>query len=85
MIEAGIAAAIALITGSAALTNRLHKRIDEVHSRITEVDRRVDSAELHIARNYVFKTDFENAFRKMETHMVRIEDKLDQIMMNKNG
>ena len=84
MIEAAIPAFLAIITGLAALTNRLHRRIDEVHGKITEVDRRVDTAELSMARHYVFKSDFENAFSKMEAHMVRIEDKLDQMIM-KNG
>ena len=84
MIEAGVAAALAIITGLAAVTNRLHKRIDEVQANVTEVDRRVDTAELAMARNYVFKTDFERAFEKMEDHMVRIETKLDQMLMG-NG
>lgn len=78
MIEAGLTLAIALITGGAVLTTRLHKRIDQVNGRI-------DSAELNVARNYISKGDFETAFRKMESHMVRIEDKLDQIMLNRYG
>ena len=81
MFEAGVAVALAAITGFATLTNRLHKRIDEVSSKVTEVDRRVDTAELTMARHYVYKEDFEKAFRKMEDHMVRIEEKLDQMMI----
>ena len=84
MVEAGVAASLAVITGLAALTNRIHRRIDDVHSRVAEVDRRVDTAELTMARHYVSKSDFENAFHKMEAHMVRIEEKLDQVIM-KNG
>ena len=84
MVEAGVAASLAVITGLAALTNRIHRRIDDVHSRVSEVDRRIDSAELNMARHYVFKTDFENSFYKMEAHMIRIEEKLDQVIM-KNG
>ena len=84
MVEAGVAAGLAVITGLAALTNSIHRRIDDVHSRVAEVDRRVDTAELTMARHYVFKSDFENAFHKMEAHMVRIEEKLDQVIM-KNG
>jgi hypothetical protein len=82
MVEAGVAASLAVITGLAALTNRIHRRIDEVHSRVAEVDRRVDTAELTMARHYVFKSDFENAFHKMEAHMVRIEEKLDRLVFN---
>ena len=82
MVEAGVAASLAVITGLAALTNRIHRRIDDVHSRVAEVDRRVDTAELTMARHYVFKSDFENAFHKMEAHMVRIEEKLDRLVFN---
>ena len=84
MFEAGVAVALAVVTGFAALTNRLHRRIDDVHSRVNEVDRRVDAAELTMARHYVYKDDFEKAFAKMEDHMVRIETKLDQMLMH-NG
>ena len=84
MIEAAVAAALAVVTGLAAVTNRLHKRIDEVQANVSAVDRRVDTAELTMARSYVFKTDFEKAFEKMEDHMVRIETKLDQMLIN-NG
>ena len=81
MIEAGVAAGLAVITGLAALTNRLHRRIDASIDRIEAVDRRIDTAELTMARHYVYKEDFEKAFRKMEDHMVRIEEKLDQMMI----
>jgi hypothetical protein len=84
MIEAGVAAGLAVITGIAALTNRLHRRIDESVTRIEAVDRRIDRAELDMARNYVYKSDFENAFQKMEDHMIRIETKLDQLTL-RNG
>ena len=84
MIEAGVAAGLAVITGLAALTNRLHRRIDESVTRIEMVDRRIDRAELDMARNYVYKSDFENAFQKMEDHMIRIETKLDQLTL-RNG
>jgi len=84
MFEAGVAVALAAITGFATLTNRLHKRIDEVDGKVAAVDRRVDAAELSMARHYVYKEDFEKAFAKMEDHMVRIETKLDQMLMH-NG
>jgi|DEB0MinimDraft_6_1074348.scaffolds.fasta_scaffold13496_4 hypothetical protein len=84
MIEATVAATLAVITGLAAVTNRLHKRIDDVQANVTAVDRRVDTAELSMARHYVYKEDFEKAFEKMEDHMVRIETKLDQMLIS-NG
>lgn len=84
MIEATVAATLAIFTALAAVTNRLHKRIDDVQVSVTAVDRRVDTAELSMARHYVYKEDFEKAFEKMEDHMVRIETKLDQMLIN-NG
>lgn len=54
----------------AALTNRLH-------SRINDLDRRVDSVELSIAQNYVSKNEHYAAMEKLEEHMIRIEQKLD--------
>ena len=77
MIEAGVSALVALIAGGAAITNRLH-------SRINELDRRVDSFELRVATSYVPQEQFGEAISKMEAHMIRIENKLDQMLL-KNG
>ena len=77
MIEAGVSALVALIAGGAAITNRLH-------SRINELDRRVDSFELRVATSYVPQEQFGEAMSKMESHMIRIENKLDQMLL-KNG
>lgn len=84
MMEAAVSAVVAVIAGLAAVTNRLHNRINTVHSRISEMDRRVDSVELRIATNYVDKAEFKAGLQRMEDHMVRIENKLDQIVM-RNG
>ena len=51
---------------------------------ITDMDRRVDGIELRIATNYVDKSEFKAGLQRMEDHMVRIENKLDQIVM-RNG
>jgi len=85
MIEAAVAAGLAVITGLAALTTRLHRRIDESIARIELVDQRIDHAELDMARHYVYKSDFENVFRKMENHMIRIEDKLDGLLLTRRS
>ncbi len=77
MIEAGVSALVAVIAGGAAITNRLH-------SRINELDRRVDAFELRVATNYVPQEQFGVAMKKMEDHMIRIENKIDQIVL-KNG
>jgi Tfp pilus assembly protein PilF len=77
MIEAGVSAVIALVAAGAALTNK-------VHNRITEMDKRLDTFELRVATSYVPKQDFETAVQKMEDHMIRIETKIDQMIL-KNG
>jgi len=77
MIEAGVAAGIALFTAIISVHNRLH-------SKISDVDSRVDKVELRVAENYVQKQELSTALQKMEDHMIRIENKLDQIVL-RNG
>ena len=77
MIESIVSATIAVIAAGAAITNR-------TNSRISELDRRLDTFELRVATSYVPKEDFTTAMSKMEDHMIRIENKLDQIVL-KNG
>lgn len=74
MIEAVVSATVAALAAGAALTNRLH-------NRITELDTRVDAFELRIATNYVSQEQFGEAISKMEAHMIRIENKLDQMLL----
>lgn len=78
MIEAFIGAAIAAITGAAALTNRLY-------NRISDVDRRIDGIELRIAERYVSREELSTSLRRFEDHMVRIENKLDAIVIGKSA
>jgi len=75
MIEAGVAAGIALFTAIVSVHNRLH-------SKINEVDGRVDKVELRLAENYVPRQELAVALQKMEDHMVRIEQKLDRLVFN---
>ena len=70
MIEAGVSAVIAIVAAGAALTTR-------VHNRINDMDKRLDTFELRVATSYVPKQDFETAVQKMEDHMIRIENKID--------
>lgn len=77
MIEAAVSAVIAIIAAGAAVSNRLH-------SRITDMDSRIDAFELRVATHYVQKEDFSTAVEKIEDHMIRIENKIDQIVL-KNG
>ena len=81
MLEALISVAIAGIAGGAALNNRLHQRINNVHDRISGLDRRIDAIELGVAQDYVSKADLSVMTKRMEDHMVRIEEKLDRISM----
>ena len=74
MIEAGVSAVIALVAAGAALTNK-------IHNRINYMDKRLDTFELRVATSYVPKQDFETAVQKMEDHMIRIENKIDQIVL----
>ena len=73
MIESLISAAVAVITGGAVLTSR-------IHARILELDKRIDQVELGMAQSYVSKADFERTLERVETHMLRIEDKLDDLV-----
>ena len=72
MIESLVSAAVAVITGGAVLTSR-------IHTRIMELDKRIDQVELGMAQAYVSKADFERTLERVEGHMIRIEDKLDKI------
>ena len=80
-MEALVAAVIAIVAGGSALNNRLHNRINNVHDRISGLDRRIDSIELNVAQDYVSKADLSTMVQRMEDHMVRIENKLDQIVL----
>lgn len=74
MIEGVISAAIAALTGVFALHAKLSQKIGEV-------DTRIDRVELRIAEKYVQREELSTALKKMEDHMVRIENKLDQIAL----
>ena len=83
-MEALVSAVIAMVAGGAALNNRLHNRINNVHDRISGLDRRVDAIELNVAQDYVSKADLSVMVQRMEDHMIRIENKLDQIVLRSN-
>ena len=83
-MEALVTAVIAIVAGGATLNNRLHSRINNVHDRISGLDRRIDAIELGVAQDYVSKADLSTMVKRMEDHMVRIENKLDQIVLRKN-
>jgi len=79
-----VSVSIAAVAAGAALNNRLHQRVNNVHDRISGLDRRIDAIELGVAQDYVSKADLSVMTKRMEDHMVRIETKLDQIVL-RNG
>ncbi len=73
MVEALVPVVIAIVTGGGVLFQR-------VHNRIHDLDRRVDGVELKVAEAYVSKNEFNNAVNSMESHLIRIKDKMDQLV-----
>jgi len=78
----------ALITGVASLIIGVGSGVLTVNgrsnSRMDEIDKRIDGIELRFAEKYVPRQELANALQKMEDHMIRIENKLDQIAL-RNG
>ncbi len=72
MLEVGVPVAIALFTGLGAITSRLH-------GRIHEIDKRIDNVELRVAEQYVSKADLKTMIARIETHMIKSEEKLDRM------
>ena len=74
MVEVLITTGIAVVTGMSVLTQRLH-------TRITELDRRIDKVELRVASDYVTKQELSAIMERMEAHLIRIEEKMDNISL----
>ena len=72
MLEIVVPIALAAVTGLAAVTNRLHNRIHEL-------DKRVDEVELRVAEKYVSKADLDGMIDRVESHLIRLENKLDKL------
>lgn len=73
MIEAIVPAVIATITGVGVLFNK-------VNARVSALDHRVDKLELKLVESFTTKQDFNAAMIRMEEHLVRIENKMDQFI-----
>ena len=76
MIEAILPVGVALATGFSVLITR-------VHNRVHELDKRLDGVELRVATEYLSKSEFTLSMERVEAHMVRIENKLDQLANKK--
>lgn len=81
MIETAIAGAISLVIGVSGGVLAVSSRSN---SRMDDIDKRIDGIELRIAEKYVPRQELATALQKMEDHMIRIENKLDQIVL-RNG
>jgi len=78
MIEiiAVVATVVTAIVGSmSSLLSRLHRRVDQL-------DKRLDGVEIRVATDYVSKKDLTAIVTRVESHMIRIEEKLDLIVIN---
>ena len=71
-MEAVITVVIAALSGLGVLHGRLS-------GRIHELDRRIDSIEVKVAEKYVTKADMSDIIDRVTDHMVRIENKLDNL------
>jgi len=81
MIETAIAGAISLVIG---VSGGVLAVSSKANSRMEQLDKRIDAIELRFAEKYVPRQELANALQKMEEHMIRIENKLDQIVL-RNG
>ena len=73
MVEALIPVAVAAATGFSVLIRGLY-------TRVHDLDQRVDAFELRVAENYVSNESFQSALERVEAHMIRIENKLDNFL-----
>ena len=81
MIETAVTGVISLVIGVSGGVMAISSRSN---SRMDQIDKRIDSVELRLAEKYVPRQELANALQKMEDHMIRIENKLDQIVL-RNG
>jgi prefoldin subunit 5 len=81
MVEAIITGVASLIIGVGSGVLTVNGRSN---SRMDEIDKRIDGIELRFAEKYVPRQELAHALQKMEDHMIRIENKLDQIAL-RNG
>ena len=74
-MEVAVTVIIAALSGLSVQFGRLN-------SRLHELDRRLDGIEVKVAENYVTKTDMSEILNRVTDHMVRIENKLDNLQQS---
>ena len=72
MLETLIPVGVAMATGFSVLIRGLY-------TRVHDLDSRVDKFELRVAESYVSKESFNITLERVESHMIRIENKLDKL------
>lgn len=72
MFESVVPIVLAAATGFSVLISRLH-------SRVSDLDTRIDKFELRVAEGYVSNESFQSALERVESHMIRIENKIDKL------
>lgn len=81
MIEAIITGVLSVVVGAGGGILAVNSKAS---GRMDQIDKRIDSLELRLAEKYVPRHELAHALQKMEDHMIRIENKLDQIVL-RNG
>ena len=81
MIEAIITGTITLVLGIGGGVLTVSSR---TNSRMNDLDKRIDVMELRFTEKFVPRQELASVIQKMEDHMIRIENKLDQIVL-RNG
>ena len=71
-MEVAVTILIAAMSGVGVQFGRLN-------SRLHELDRRLDGIEVKVAEKYVTKADMSDILDRVTDHMVRIENKLDNL------
>jgi uncharacterized coiled-coil protein SlyX len=69
MLEAAVTLAIAAATGLGVISSRLNQRINSI--------------ELRVAEKYIPREEVSLILTRFEDHMVRIEEKLDNLISKK--
>ena len=82
MIEAILTGVVSLVIGASGAVLTVNSK---TNGRMDEIDKRIDGIEIRLAEKYVPRQELANALQKMEDHMIRIENKLDQIALLRNG
>lgn len=76
---AGLELIIPILVASASGIFAVHSRLN---TRIEDTGSRLDQLELRLAEKYVPRAELADALKNVEGHMLRIEDKLDKIVMH---